>query len=188
MKSKDIDVVDFARFVGLSLIAKGMRVSMIKLQSVVFYCQAWYMVYFDNTLLFRDCPVAWLNVPAYERLFWEFGDKCEYSTDTMLATDFCVGVKTRAGLQRALRRLADALRLTDADVHFLDSVIRSYGRKDEGALIMLAHCEDPWVRARGDDEPFVDSLNEISLSEVYRYYSERLSRKQERRRYAVAGV
>ncbi len=38
------DIKDIARYVGLSLIAKGLTVSPLKLQKLLYYVQSWYMV------------------------------------------------------------------------------------------------------------------------------------------------
>ena len=39
------DIKDIARYVGLSLIAKGLTVSPLKLQKLLYYVQSWYMVF-----------------------------------------------------------------------------------------------------------------------------------------------
>lgn len=177
MKSKDIDIVDFARFVGLLMVSKGYGVSQLKLQKVVFYCQAWFMVYFDKTLLFPDAPEAWVDGPTYRKVYEAFKGTTKHTTDDMCATDFCPAARSEAATQRELRRLADALGLTNDEMYFVDSVISLYGTKTDAKLIALTHCEKPWIAARGDIAPFASSRRELNLGDVFSYYDGRRRRK-----------
>ena len=53
------DIKDVARYIGLSLINKGLSVSPLKLQKVLYYVQSWNMVIFgrDKTL-FPQAPTS----------------------------------------------------------------------------------------------------------------------------------
>ncbi len=59
------NIQDVARYVGLSSTTKGLSISPLKLQKLLYYIQAWFMVFYgrDNTL-FRDVPQAWVNGPV----------------------------------------------------------------------------------------------------------------------------
>ncbi len=170
MKSKDIDIVDFARFVGLYVIASGKELTHTKLQKLVYYCQAWYMVYFKKTLLFREAPEAWIGGPVYRSLYEEFKGKAKFSTSTMSPVDLCPEATTAARLQAEMKRLRARMGLTPDDVELVDGVISIYGSQSDAKLVILSHCEDPWVDARGDAEPFEYCDRKIDLEEVYAYY------------------
>ena len=55
------NVKDIAKYIGLSMLSKGLSVSPLKLQKMLYYTQSWYMVFFgrENTL-FAENPQAWV--------------------------------------------------------------------------------------------------------------------------------
>ena len=83
------DIKDVARYIGLSLINKGLSVSPLKLQKVLYYVQSWNMVIFgrDKTL-FPQAPQAWVNGSVYPEIYYEYKDKVPNMCDHLDATDF----------------------------------------------------------------------------------------------------
>ena len=63
------DIQDVATYCGLVLLKEGMTVSPLKLQKMLYYIQAWMMVFFDHQLLFEDNPQAWVNGPVYPQVY-----------------------------------------------------------------------------------------------------------------------
>lgn len=64
------DIQDIARYVGISLIAKGLTVSPLKLQKIMYYVQSWYMVFFGRKqTLFGQAPQAWVNHVGKLRIY-----------------------------------------------------------------------------------------------------------------------
>ena len=59
------DIQDVATYCGLVLLKEGMTVTPLKLQKILYYVQAWMMVFFDEQLLFDEQPQAWVNGPVY---------------------------------------------------------------------------------------------------------------------------
>ena len=85
------DIKDVARYIGLSLINKGLSVSPLKLQKVLYYVQSWNMVIFgrDKTL-FPQAPQAWVNGPVYPEIYYEYKDKVPNMCDHLDANKFLV--------------------------------------------------------------------------------------------------
>lgn len=66
MEANIYDIKMVARYIALSLLTKQMTVSPLKLQKLLYYAQAWSMVFFGRQRqLFADVPQAWVNGPVY---------------------------------------------------------------------------------------------------------------------------
>lgn len=65
MEENIYDIKMVARYIALSLLTKQMTVSPLKLQKLLYYAQAWSMVFFGRQRqLFADVPQAWVNGPV----------------------------------------------------------------------------------------------------------------------------
>ena len=166
---KTVNISDFAKYVGLSLLSKELSVSHLKLQKIIYYCQAWHMVFFgrENTLL-DERPQAWVNGPAYPEVYKEYKKDGAYVTDPMTKEDF--GVED---VESTLKDLTEKLNFSIEQTKCLNSVISLYGVKDEAQLISYTHCEKPWAEMREGLLPFQRSTKELSLDTMYNYYKAR---------------
>ena len=70
MNNRLFDIKLVARYIALSLLTKQMTVSPLKLQKLLYYAQAWSMVFFGRSkTLFADVPQAWVNGPVYPSIY-----------------------------------------------------------------------------------------------------------------------
>lgn len=166
------DIQDVARYVGLTMISKGLSVSPLKLQKILYYVQAWYMVFFgrDKTL-FHDTPQAWVNGPVYPSIYYRYKSKVPNMCDHMKASHF--DINEEGSVIDELRLLSDKMSLNKEEMELIDSVVMLYGSKTQNALIFLTHAEKPWVEKREGLRPFDRSQTELSLDTMYEYYKER---------------
>lgn len=96
-----------------------------KLQKLVYYCQAWSLVW-DEEPLFPDKIEAWADGPVVRRLY-----------------------DIHRGKFRISRiREADPSRLNDTQRETIDAVLETYGDKPSAWLRNLTHSERPWRDAR----------------------------------------
>ena len=75
------DIKKIAEYIALSLMTKKMSVSPLKLQKLLYYSQAWSMVFFGRERqLFADVPQAWVNGPVYPVIYdmWRNRNMCEH--------------------------------------------------------------------------------------------------------------
>ncbi len=165
------DIKDIARYLGISLLSKGLSVSPLKLQKILYYTQSWYMVFFGrNNTLFKCQPEAWVNGPVYPVIFQEYKNKVDGMCDHLHASDFdCDEDK----LADEAKKLAMQMNLSKEEIEFLDSVVTLYGSKSQNQLIFMTHSEQPWVEQREGLSPFDYSNREISLETMYNYYKAR---------------
>lgn len=126
-----------------------------KLQKLVYYAYAWYIVSFNNNvnriknLLFIEKPEAWVHGPVFRTLYdayriygWNNIPKVENSN-----------LKDK-GLER-----------------FLDSIWDIFGKYDGDELEVMTHKETPWINARKGISAIAPSTEKINKEDIYLYYS-----------------
>jgi uncharacterized phage-associated protein len=130
------------------ILGRRSPVTAMKLQKLVYYCQAWSLVW-DEAPIFGESIEAWANGPVVRELYerhrgmfkvdsWEYGDANE---------------------------------LTASEKETVDLVLGFYGKMSSQELSNLTHQETPWRQARkgmGSDER---GSTVISLASMHEYYS-----------------
>ncbi len=165
---RDIKLV--AKYIGLSLLTKNMNVSPLKLQKLLYYSQAWYMVFFDReNTLFEDVPQAWVNGPVYPAIYQVYKDAVPDMCQHLNASHFGVTGDMYDSFKQVLEQMA----MNSDEQELLESIVLLYGAKSQNQLIMLTHSELPWAEQRVGMAPYERSDKEISLDTMYKYYKER---------------
>ena len=172
MVTKNIDILSMAEYVGLSMLTKGLSVSPLKLQKILYYIQSWHMVFFgrQNTL-FNECPQAWVNGPVYPTVYHVYKTMAANMCDHLTADAFCQGDPVEY-----LQSLSARIALSPEQSEFIESVILLYGSMSQNKLIFLTHSEQPWAEKREGLMPFEYSERELSLDTMYQYYKARHDR------------
>lgn len=132
------------------VLAKRGRMSAMKLQKVIYYCQAWSLVW-DEKALFSDKIKAWANGPVVPGLYHEHKGLFEVGPENFPTRD------------------PDALSPSERET--VDAVLGYYGDKSAQWLIDLTHREAPWKNARGDTPIGAPSEAEITPAAMGDYYS-----------------
>lgn len=135
---------DVARFI----LEKLGPMSAMKLQKLVYYCQAWSLVW-DERPLFPEKIKAWANGPVVTSLYGQHKGKFEV---------------------RAADISGDASNLDGMGRDTVLGVIRFYGDKSAQWLSELTHQEAPWKNARAGLKPGERGNAEIKLSSMAEYY------------------
>ena len=176
---KTVNIKDYAIYLGLSMLAKGLSVSPLKLQKLLYYQQSWHMVYFgqENTL-FAEQPHAWVNGPVYPAIYYEYRDKVPGMCDHLKLSDF---VPEGTDAMQKMKALACTMGLTADEVELTERVIMLYGSKTQNQLILLTHSEKPWSEQREGMAPYEYSDKPISFVTMYQYYKERYDRNRKRK-------
>jgi len=137
------NVLDVANLI----ISKTGTIDVWKLQKLVYYCQAWSLVW-DNQPMFSERIEAWSGGPACVELYQKYKGQHEVKD-----YDFTSGKI-----------------FTSDEIETVDAIIRDYGDKKNYELRMLTQMEDPWLEARGD-VPFMHHCeNEITHESMKLYY------------------
>ncbi len=138
------NVFDVARYI---LREQGL-VTTMKLQKLVYYCQAWSVVW-DQKPVFDEEIQAWASGPVVPDLYQIH--KGQYQISTLPK--------------------GDEGNLTPQEQETIDAVLNVYGDKSAQWLSDLTHMEDPWVKAREGIPDGEHCENEITLSSLEEYYS-----------------
>ena len=121
MPNSRISVLDVAAYIILKLGA----MPAMKLQKLVYYCQAWSLVW-DDKPLFKERIEAWANGPVVRTLY------------NLHRGDYSVA-RVSGGRSR---------RLNAEQRETVDAVLKFYGKKNSQWLSNLTHMERPWQDAR----------------------------------------
>lgn len=130
------------------ILRKRGAMSAMKLQKLVYYSQAWSLVW-DDRPIFREPIVAWANGPVVYELFDRH--RGQYIVDSWSAGD------------------PDAL--TEVEKETVDAVLGGYGDLSAQQLSALTHAEDPWIEARDGLRPGQRGTQEIPLDRIAEYYT-----------------
>jgi uncharacterized phage-associated protein len=122
--------------------------SAMKMQKLVYYSQAWSLVWTDEPL-FQEEIQAWANGPVVYDLF-------DRHRRRFIVEDWPWG---------AIERLSAEQRRT------IDRVLRFYGGQSAKQLSELTHGEPPWNEARAGLPDAVPSSQIVSPSSMKAYYS-----------------
>jgi len=140
---KNVNVFDVAVYI----LQKCGPMTAMKLQKLVYYCQAWSLVW-DEQPLFSEKIQAWANGPVVYELFNLHRGKFKVHS-------------IRNGS-------SDKLNITQKDT--IIAVLKYYGDKSSQWLSDLAHMEYPWCNARRGIADNIRGSREITHASMMEYY------------------
>ena len=143
-KPPRIRVFDVADYI----LKKMGSMTTMKLQKLVYYSQAWSLVW-DEKALFEEDIEAWANGPVVRKLF-----------------DYHRGMYKLSAIPIGNPRL-----LNQEQRETVDAVLEYYGDKSSQWLIELTHMEDPWNQAREGLPRMYRGNRVITLDSMANYYS-----------------
>ena len=132
------------------ILEKQGEISAMKLQKLLYYCQAWSMVWDEKTLFETDFE-AWANGPVLPTIYDIHRGKFLVNKEL-----FTSGNPSNI----------------DAEARdTIDQVLKVYGDKTAQWLSNLTHEEAPWKDSRGDLSPLDRSNTIIEKGMIHEYYS-----------------
>lgn len=137
-----------AHDVAAYIIEKHGPLSAMKLQKLVYYSQAWSLVW-DDRPMFSERIEAWVNGPVVVDLY----------------------TRHRGCFEVRAWPWGDAANLDAEARETVDVVLKHYGDMNAQRLSDLSHSDDPWRLARKGVEPGERGSGEITLESMMEYYS-----------------
>jgi uncharacterized phage-associated protein len=137
--------------VSVSILRRTGPISAMKLQKLIYYCQAWSLVW-DDKPLFQSNIEAWMSGPVVRELYEKHRGKYIVSAD-----DFT--------------EYASKSVLSPEQQETINIVLRSYANKSAQWLSDQTHHEKPWQIAREGLSESDRGSNRISLESMAEYYS-----------------
>lgn len=138
-------VLDVAKYV----LEHNGRMTTMKLEKLVYYCQAWSLGW-DEVPLFEEDFQAWANGPICPELFEKH--RGLFIVDATLFKD-----------------IPDYI-FTEDEIETMDTVLDYYGDKEPQWLSELTHKEAPWKEARKGIADGLSCSNIISKDSMQQYY------------------
>lgn len=129
------------------IVARQGPLTAMKLQKLVYYAQAWSLVW-EERPLFSECIEAWANGPVVRELYDQHRGQFEIRA-------------WPAG---------DPGNLAASDRATIDDVLRFYGDKPAQWLSELTHREQPWLEARSGAPEGSRSTAVITPEAMRAYY------------------
>jgi uncharacterized phage-associated protein len=124
------------------------KMTAMKLQKLVYYCQAWSLVW-DEQPMFRAPIQAWANGPVVPVLYEEHRGQFTVTTWPK----------------------GDPKKLGKDAQETVDAVLDYYGKRTAQWLSDLTHAEDPWRNARKGIPDGERGSREITHAALDEYYS-----------------
>lgn len=136
------------------ILTKNGQLTAMKLQKLVYYSQAWSLVW-DEAPLFEESIEAWMNGPVIPSLYNLHSGKYYVTSN-----DIAIGNESN---------------LTNNQKDTIDHVLEYYGDKSSKWLSDLTHMEEPWINARNGLSPAERGNREITKSAMAEYYTSIMS-------------
>jgi uncharacterized phage-associated protein len=133
--------------VAAAILQKQSPMTALKLEKLVYYCQAWSLVW-DEAPLFSERIEAWAGGPVVPALYYRHRGQFQ--------------IAGWEGNPAALSKTQDDT---------IDAVLRYYGTKTSQWLSDLTHSEEPWITARQGLAPLERGNREITIASMAEYYS-----------------
>ena len=141
------NVFDVAKYI----VGKFGETDTWKLQKLVYYSQAWSLVW-DEKPLFPERIEAWANGPVCPDLYEKHKGYYSVRSDT------------------PIWEKASLVDMSPDEISTIDAVIRDYGHMKGYELRELTHLEAPWKQARVGIPPMQRGNVEISHEMMRLYY------------------
>ncbi len=134
------------------ILEKTSPINQLKLQKLVYYIQAFHLVFYDAPLV-GDEFEAWVHGPV-SRKIWDHYKEQSYIYMDIPCPD----------------RPVDASELSSEQLALIDEVLRVYSPLASYQLEMLTHSELPWIEARGSCRSDERCENSIRLDTMKKFY------------------
>lgn len=143
---RKVNEIELAKYIINKLADKNQKVNHLKLQKLLYYIQAWHLVYMDEPLFDSEFE-AWLHGPVVRKV-WDY-----YKSKSIMLDD--------------LPREAEVnIELTEEQKEIINDVLEEYGDKSGYYLECLTHSELPWKEARKKGENTI--ISKDKMKEYYR--------------------
>ena len=138
--------------------------SLLKLQKILYYIQAWHLVYFDGVPMFENDFQAWVHGPVCREVYDRFNINHRLYDNVTLSD---------------IGDSPDVSEVTEQDIDFINAVLDVYAKYSGAQLEQLTHSERPWLEARGNLSPAAHCENIISRVTMRNHYSARVSKNHD---------
>ncbi|MGP1454869.1 MAG: Panacea domain-containing protein [Treponema sp.] len=135
------------------------KLNHMKLQKLIYYVDAWHLVFFDAPLIFEDFE-AWVHGPVVRTVWNLYKGKLPVHTEKAMKQERIQPILT-----------AFEKKVSKEQLQLINDVLDEYGTKTSYELELCTHNELPWREARQGYEPLENSDKIISKTTMKNYYT-----------------
>lgn len=150
---------DVCNYIILKTKNAGESLSVLKLQKLLYYSQAWHLAFYGEPL-FEGRFQAWVHGPVSREIYDRFaGTKSLYSEVTLkdVPEDF------------------DLNSVPEGKQNHIDDILEAYAKYRGSQLEEMSHHEEPWLEARRGYRSSERCEKEISEETMRQYYAKRIA-------------
>jgi uncharacterized phage-associated protein len=154
-----MNINDVCNYIILKTKNAGEGLSVLKLQKLLYYSQAWHLAFYDERL-FEGKFQAWVHGPVSREIYDRFSSTKSLYSEVMLKDvpeDFDLNCVPE-----------------DKQSH-IDDILEVYAKYRGSQLEELTHREEPWLEARKGYRSSERCETEISEDTMRRYYAKRIA-------------
>ena len=141
-----LSALDVAKYLLYVAFQNGDTITNLKMQKLLYYAQAWYMVNNEGTPLFSDEIQAWQYGPVVPSVYQFFKEYNSYPIDCSVTKE-------------------DIAIIGEHERDFLDEFAIEYFSMSATELVSMTHNEAPWKRAYEKG-----SNTKIDTMDMYKFY------------------
>ena len=164
MEPETVDIKDFAEFLIRYCNINAIPITNLKLQKLLYYIQAWHLVYQDKHPLFNDQPEAWVNGPVYREIYYK------YKPYSYLGIVLGFDQSNKESYKDSIKKM----NLTVEQQKLIQSILDHYVNKSAEELVIRTHKEGPWNDARKGFGPLDYTSNPITHDIMYDFYKSKI--------------
>lgn len=142
--------------------SKGDTLTHKKLQKLLYYVDAWHLVYFGEPIVDEDFQ-AWVHGPVVPSVYDQYKEHGFREIDLLNDEETDVG----ALLDEAFENNG----IGPDQQELVYKVLDQYGPLSAMQLEMLSHSETPWKQTRNGSGPSVASTKPIDKQVILEYYT-----------------
>ena len=159
--NKYINPKDVVKYLLYRYSFDGEPITNLKMQKLLYYVYVWNLV-LNKERCFEEKFQAWPNGPVLPSVY----QNLKFYGAAPLGTDFLeVKTPTLEEYEATLKKS-----LGDDLVNVIDQVYEKYGIRTAFELVALTHNELPWTKARKDLDGSEKTTNEISDTDILKFY------------------
>lgn len=152
--------IDISRYIIHYLNSKGDLISNKKLQKLLFYVEAWSLVYLKS-IIDEDFE-AWVYGPVIPDVYREY-KTFSYNPISLKYTN--------SNAVKEMEKISNMIGLKKNQRRLIDEVLNQYSSLSALQLENLTHSENPWIEARRGCSPIQNSNAIIDKKTMKKYYS-----------------
>ena len=154
-----MDIHDVCDYIIHKVCTSGESLSNLKLQKLLYYVQAWNIV-FEGKPLFAGKFQAWVHDPVSRDIYNRFAKTKTLYSDIN---------------ENDVRNVDHSSSIDESAKSHIDRVLSVYAKFSGAQLEELTHQEQPWLEARKGYEPFQRCEVELDENLMGDYYKQRLN-------------